>query len=115
ATVLASAMGRPARGSDQVEQKPGHRQSVINFLMVVHGEQKVELHKPLPASGTFTAEGRTIGAFDKGKEQGGGDGKRDGLDRREGRKGRYPDRLHLRARRRGLRRAFGGCARAASG
>jgi acyl dehydratase len=70
ATVLASAMGRPARGSDQAEPKPGHRQSVINFLMVVHGEQKVELHRPLPASGTFIAEGRTIGAYDKGKDKG---------------------------------------------
>jgi acyl dehydratase len=70
ATVLASAMGRPARGADQVEQKPGHRPSQINFLMVVHGEQKVELHKPLPTSGTFTAQGRTIGAFDKGKDKG---------------------------------------------
>lgn len=70
ATVLASAMGRPARGEGQVEQKPGHRPSQINFLMVVHGEQKVELHKPLPTSGTFTAEGRTVGAFDKGKDKG---------------------------------------------
>jgi acyl dehydratase len=70
ATVLASAGGRPARGADQVEQKPGHRPSVINFLMVVHGEQKVELHKPLPTSGTFTAQGRTIGAYDKGKDKG---------------------------------------------
>jgi acyl dehydratase len=70
ATVLASAMGRPARGEGQVEQKPGHRPSQINFLMVVHGEQKVELHKPLPTSGTFTAQGRTIGAFDKGKDKG---------------------------------------------
>jgi acyl dehydratase len=70
ATVLASAMGRPARGADQAEQKPGHRQSQINFLMVVHGEQKVELHKPLPTSGTFTAQGRTVGAFDKGKDKG---------------------------------------------
>ncbi len=70
ATVLASAGGRPARGADQVEQKPGHRPSVINFLMVVHGEQKVELHKPLPTSGTFTAQGRTVGAFDKGKDKG---------------------------------------------
>ena len=70
ATVLASAGGRPARGADQVEQKPGHRASVINFLMVVHGEQKVELHRPLPTSGTFTAQGRTIGAFDKGKDKG---------------------------------------------
>ncbi|MGZ6020149.1 MAG: MaoC/PaaZ C-terminal domain-containing protein [Phenylobacterium sp.] len=70
ATVLASAGGRPARGADQVEQKPGHRPSVINFLMVVHGEQKVELHKPLPTSGTFTAQSRTVGAFDKGKDKG---------------------------------------------
>jgi acyl dehydratase len=70
ATVLASAGGRPARGVDQVEQKPGHRPSVINFLMVVHGEQKVELHKPLPTSGSFTAQGRTIGAYDKGKDKG---------------------------------------------
>jgi acyl dehydratase len=70
ATVLASAMGRPARGAGQVEQKPGHRQSQINFLMVVHGEQKVELHKPLPTYGTFTAESRTIGAYDKGKDKG---------------------------------------------
>jgi len=70
ATVLSSAMGRPARGTDQVEQKPGHRPSQINFLMVVHGEQKVELHKPLPTFGTFTAEGRTVGAFDKGKDKG---------------------------------------------
>ena len=70
ATVLSSAGGRPARGADQVEQKPGHRASVINFLMVVHGEQKVELHRPLPTSGTFTAQGRTIGAYDKGKDKG---------------------------------------------
>ena len=70
ATVLSSAGGRPARGADQVDQKPGHRASVINFLMVVHGEQKVELHKPLPTSGTFTAQGRTVGAYDKGKDKG---------------------------------------------
>src|SRR3546814_3086491 len=63
-------MGRPARGEGQVEQKPGHRHSQINFLMVVHGEQKVELHKPLPTSGTFTAQGRTVGAYDKGKDKG---------------------------------------------
>ena len=70
ATVLSSAMGRPAPGAAQVEQKPGHRPSQINFLMVVHGEQKVELHKPLPTSGTFTAQGRTVGAYDKGKDKG---------------------------------------------
>jgi acyl dehydratase len=75
ATVLASGMGRAARAAapgeqKPGEQKPGHRQSQINFLMVVHGEQKVELHRPLPTYGTFTAESRTIGAFDKGKDKG---------------------------------------------
>jgi acyl dehydratase len=70
ATVLAAAAGRPAHRGDEVEQKPGHRPSQINYLMVVHGEQRVELHKPLPTSGTFTAQGRTIGCFDKGKDKG---------------------------------------------
>jgi acyl dehydratase len=38
--------------------------------MLVHGEQKVVLHKPLPNAGTFTISGRTLGAFDKGKDKG---------------------------------------------
>jgi acyl dehydratase len=69
ATVL-SASGRAMAGARPTSQKPGHRQSEINFLMVVHGEQKVELHKPLPAAGTFTTESRTIGAYDKGAGKG---------------------------------------------
>ncbi len=67
ATVLAS--GGKASGPAP-EMPAGHRASQINFLMVVHGEQKVELHKPLPTSGTFTAQGRTIGAYDKGEGKG---------------------------------------------
>jgi len=67
ATVLASN----AKASGPAPEMPAdHRQSQINFLMVVHGEQKVELHKPLPTYGTFTAEGRTVGAFDKGEGKG---------------------------------------------
>lgn len=66
ATVLAASAPRAPATSN----KPGHRQSQINFLMVVHGEQKVELHKPLPAKGTFTTESRTIGAYDKGEGKG---------------------------------------------
>ncbi|PZQ61527.1 MAG: 3-alpha,7-alpha,12-alpha-trihydroxy-5-beta-cholest-24-enoyl-CoA hydratase [Phenylobacterium zucineum] len=65
ATVLA---GR-ARG-EPLPTKEGHRPSAPNFLMLVHGEQKVELHRPLPSSGTFTSESRTIGAYDKGKDKG---------------------------------------------
>jgi len=66
ATVLASGAGR----GEPLPTKEGHRPSQPNYLMLVHGEQKVELHRPLPASGTFTTESRTIGAFDKGKDKG---------------------------------------------
>jgi len=68
ATVLAS--GARARGGEAGAPAAGHRVSQLNYLMVVHGEQKVELHRPLPTSGTFTAQGRTVGAFDKGKDKG---------------------------------------------
>ena len=72
ATVLASgARARTsAAGAEASQNAPGHRASQLNYLMVVHGEQKVELHRPLPSSGSFTAESRTIGAFDKGKDKG---------------------------------------------
>jgi acyl dehydratase len=68
ATVLASGAGRSVGPAP--DMPAGHRQSQINFLMVVHGEQKVELHKPLSPTGTYTATGRTTGAFDKGKDKG---------------------------------------------
>jgi acyl dehydratase len=70
ATVLTGANSRPAEGRPAPDLPAGHRQSQMNFVMMVHGEQKVELHKPLPTSGTFTAEGRTIGAWDKGEGKG---------------------------------------------
>ena len=68
ATVLAAGARRAA--AQAAQQKPGHRVSELNRVMVVHGEQKVELHKPLPASGSFTAHSRTVGAYDKGKDKG---------------------------------------------
>jgi acyl dehydratase len=69
ATVLAAGAGRRA-SAQSAEQKSGLRVSQLNYLMVVHGEQKVELHKPLPTTGSFTATSRTIGAYDKGKDKG---------------------------------------------
>jgi acyl dehydratase len=70
ATVLTAANNRAAEGRAAPTLPEGHRQSQMNFLMMVHGEQKVELHKPLPTTGTFTAEGRTVGAWDKGEGKG---------------------------------------------
>ena len=66
AAVLASAAGPP----QPAPMPEGLRVSEINYLMMLHGEQKVELHKALPTAGTFTVESRTIGAFDKGKDKG---------------------------------------------
>ena len=42
----------------------------INFMLVVHGEQKVEIHKPLPTEATVVTDGRVLGAFDKGAGKG---------------------------------------------
>jgi acyl dehydratase len=45
-------------------------QSGINYLMVVHGEQRLKVHKPLPASATIVADERVSGAVDKGAGKG---------------------------------------------
>src|SRR5215475_8083004 len=45
-------------------------QSGINYLMVVHGEQRLTLHKPLPASGTIVSDERVVAAVDKGAGKG---------------------------------------------
>jgi len=66
ATVLASSAGR----SEMAPMPPGLKVSEINLTLMLHGEQKVVLHKPLPPAGTFTTETRTVGAFDKGKDKG---------------------------------------------
>ena len=44
--------------------------SGINYLMVVHGEQRLTMHKPLPIAAEITADERVLGAFDKGKDKG---------------------------------------------
>ncbi len=38
----------------------------INYMMVVHGEQKVEFHQPMPTEADLVAEGKILGAYDKG-------------------------------------------------
>jgi acyl dehydratase len=42
----------------------------INYLMVVHGEQRLTIHKPLPTFADILSDERVVGAFDKGKEKG---------------------------------------------
>ncbi|HTQ13519.1 MAG TPA: MaoC/PaaZ C-terminal domain-containing protein [Rhizomicrobium sp.] len=44
--------------------------SGINYLMVVHGEQRLTMHKPLPPSCETLSDERVLGVFDKGKDKG---------------------------------------------
>ncbi len=39
----------------------------FNPMMLLHGEQYLELKRPLPASGTVTSQARVSGLYDKGK------------------------------------------------
>ena len=39
----------------------------FNPAMLLHGEQDIELHKPLPTAATFKTKGRIADVFDKGK------------------------------------------------
>lgn len=45
---------------------PGIFAMGINFLLVVHGSQKVEFHKPMPTAARILADSRILGVYDKG-------------------------------------------------
>ena len=40
----------------------------INYLMVLHGEQRLTVHRPMPIAAEITADERITGAFDKGEK-----------------------------------------------
>jgi acyl dehydratase len=39
----------------------------FNPALLVHGEQRVTLHKPIPPEGSVTMQGKIVGIYDKGK------------------------------------------------
>jgi acyl dehydratase len=57
ATVLASGAG-------------GRRGLPINYAMILHGEQRLTVHRPLAPKDELTAESSLVGVVDKGKEKG---------------------------------------------
>ena len=40
----------------------------INYLMVLHGEQRLTVHRPMPVAAEITADERGAGVFDKGEK-----------------------------------------------
>jgi acyl dehydratase len=42
----------------------------IDFTRIVHGEQRLTLHRPLPPSGRMVTSARCLGVTDKGREKG---------------------------------------------
>lgn len=46
------------------------RDSGMDYAKVLHGEQRLELHRPLPPSGTLIADSRVVAAYDKGPDKG---------------------------------------------
>lgn len=44
--------------------------SGINYMMVVHGEQRLTLHRPLPAIASVTMDEHVVGIWDKGEGKG---------------------------------------------
>jgi acyl dehydratase len=54
-----------AQGSGGFIEKGG-----IDYARIVHGEQRLTIHRPLPPEGTIIAAARCLGVVDKGKEKG---------------------------------------------
>ena len=48
----------------------GSKESTVDYTKVLHGEQSLTLHKPLPPEGKVMGRGRIVDLLDKGKEKG---------------------------------------------
>tara|TARA_Y100001970_G_scaffold66567_2_gene84952 strand:+ start:1182 stop:2036 length:855 start_codon:yes stop_codon:yes gene_type:complete len=46
------------------------RESGINYLLVLHGEQRLRMYEPLPHSANILVDSSVKGVFDKGKDKG---------------------------------------------
>ena len=60
ATVLAR---NAVRSQDVLRSK-------MNYAKLLHGEQRLRLHRPLPSAGEFDINTRIVGVYDKGKDKG---------------------------------------------
>src|SRR5579862_5303735 len=59
-----------ARGEAPPERQRMPQKSTINFAMVVDGERRITVHKPLPAKCAVKADERYLDILDKGEGKG---------------------------------------------
>ncbi len=62
ATVLARSKGGGGMGSSLMSR--------MNFALMLHGEQRLAVHRPLPRAADTLVSGRTTGVYDKGQGKG---------------------------------------------
>jgi acyl dehydratase len=48
----------------------GSKESTVDYTKVLHGEQYLTLHRPLPPAGKVVGRGRIVDLLDKGKDKG---------------------------------------------
>lgn len=67
--TAASVLSRPdvPRAGGMMGSGP---QSKLNYAMMLHGEQRLIVHKPLPAAAETMISNRTAGIYDKGEGRG---------------------------------------------
>jgi acyl dehydratase len=69
--TAATALSMVDAGAGNSPEVPdGLRLSTLDRVKILHGEQMIELHRPLPPAGSFTIASRTVGAYDKGEDRG---------------------------------------------
>ena len=64
--TAATVLSRPDRA-------PGTRSSIMskmNYMLMLHGEQRLAIHQPLPAAADILISNRVTGVFDKGEGKG---------------------------------------------
>jgi len=62
-------MGQKANHSDVIPFGSSFELPGLDFdpMMILHGEEYLELHKPLPVEGNFVGKRKILGVYDKGK------------------------------------------------
>ena len=66
-----SQVALPSMATNFQYHSPLLLKAIINFILVVHGEQKLSFTNPLPVSGDFISNAKVIGCYDKGAGKGG--------------------------------------------